>query len=189
MLGRRGPRGPRYDAPVDTDTSGARPRHAPGGPSTGDQPPAFAGDLAAFAVQLRRMHGEVGRVVHQYAVRQNLHPTDVQALAAILDATEPMTPGRLRAVLGLTSGAVTACIDRLERAGHVRRVREDTDRRVVHLRYAADARAATRTHFRPLAEALRRAGAAFDERELEVALRFLTALNDALGEMPELGDG
>ncbi|MCF2436360.1 MarR family transcriptional regulator [Streptomyces thinghirensis] len=34
-----------------------------------------------------------------------------------------MTPGRLREHLGLTSGAVTACVDRLERAGHVRRVR------------------------------------------------------------------
>lgn len=146
--------------------------------------PAFPGDLPAFAVQLRRMHGEVGRVIQQYAARQNLHATDVQALAAILDAPEPMTPTRLRAMLGLTSGAVTACVDRLERAGHVRRVREDTDRRVVHLHYADDARAAARTHFRPLANALRRAGADFDAHEMTVALRFLTALNDALAQVP-----
>ncbi|MCX4799485.1 MarR family winged helix-turn-helix transcriptional regulator [Streptomyces sp. NBC_01242] len=95
-----------------------------------------------------------------------------------------MPPTRLRALLGLTSGAVTACVDRLERAGHIRRVREDTDRRVVHLHYAADARAAARTHFCPLADALRRAGADFDEHELTVALRFLTALNDALAQVP-----
>ncbi|GGZ29603.1 MarR family transcriptional regulator [Streptomyces olivaceoviridis] len=150
--------------------------------STGDLP-VFPGDLSAFAVQLRRMHGEVGRVIHQYAARRNLHATDVQALAAILDAPEPMTPSRLRAVLGLTSGAVTACIDRLERAGQVRRVREDADRRVVHLHYAADARAAARTHFRPLADALRQAGADFDADELSTALRFLTALNDALAQV------
>nr|BFD88535.1 MarR family winged helix-turn-helix transcriptional regulator [Streptomyces sp. Xyl84] len=174
---------------MDTDTGAARARHAQGGAPAGGRPPAFPGDLAAFAVQLRRMHGEIGRVVHQYAARQNLHPTDVQALAAILDADEPMTPGRLRAALGLTSGAVTACIDRLERAGHVHRVREDTDRRVVHLHYAADARAAARSHFRPLADALRRAGAGFDERELDVALRFVTALNDALARIPEPGEG
>ncbi|MFF8911194.1 MarR family winged helix-turn-helix transcriptional regulator [Streptomyces olivaceoviridis] len=148
-----------------------------------DDLPVFPGDLSAFAVQLRRMHGEVGRVIHQYATRRNLHATDVQALAAILDAPEPMTPSRLRAVLGLTSGAVTACIDRLERAGQVRRVREDADRRVVHLHYAADARAAARTHFRPLADALRRAGADFDADELTTALRFLTALNDALTQV------
>lgn len=202
----RDPRVPRYDAPVNTETSGGHPArrragaadgaspaagdpHTAGaGPSTEDTStgdlPAFPGDLPAFAVQLRRMHGEVGRVIQQYAARQNLHATDVQALAAILDAPEPMTPTRLRALLGLTSGAVTACIDRLERAGQVRRVREDTDRRVVHLHYAADARAAARTHFRPLADALIRSGADFDEHELTVVLRFLTALNDALAEVP-----
>lgn len=89
------PRVPRYDAPVSTETNG-------GHPAPGDLP-AFPGDLPAFAVQLRRMHGEVGRVIQQYAARQNLHATDVQALAAILDAPEPMTPTRLRALLGLTS--------------------------------------------------------------------------------------
>lgn len=167
---------PRYDAPVSTETNG-------GHPAPGDLP-AFPGDLSAFAVQLRRMHGEVGRVIQQYAARQNLHATDVQALAAILDAPEPMTPTRLRALLGLTSGAVTACVDRLERAGHVRRVREDADRRVVHLQYVDDARAAARTHFRPLADAVRRAGADFDAHELAVALRFLTELNDILAEVP-----
>ena len=67
-------------------------------------------------------------------------------------SNEPMTPSGLRRHLGLTSGAVTACVDRLERAGHIRRVRESADRRVVHLRYEPDARAAARSYFRPLAE-------------------------------------
>ncbi|MGW2464647.1 MarR family winged helix-turn-helix transcriptional regulator [Streptomyces sp. NPDC004457] len=177
--GRRGGAAAGPEAAADLHASAGRP--AVDAPAA--DLPAFPGDLSAFAVQLRRMHGEVGRVIQQYAARRNLHATDVQALAAILDAPEPMTPGRLRAVLGLTSGAVTACIDRLERAGQVRRVREDADRRVVHLHYAADARAAARTHFRPLADALRRAGADFDADELTVALRFLTALNDALAQV------
>ncbi|MEU9343417.1 MarR family winged helix-turn-helix transcriptional regulator [Streptomyces sp. NPDC048278] len=187
---------------MDTETSGRPPARRRAGGAAGPAPagapsasatdrsasagelPAFAGDLSAFAVQLRRMHGEIGRVIQQYAARQNLHATDVQALAAILDAPEPVTPTRLRTLLGLTSGAVTACIDRLERAGHVRRVREDADRRVVHLQYVADARAAARSHFRPLADALRQAGADFDEHELAVALRFLTELNDILARVP-----
>ncbi|MFF7853331.1 MarR family transcriptional regulator [Streptomyces sp. NPDC007904] len=137
-------------------------------------------DLQAFAVQLRRLHGEINRMVHGFAGRSGLHATDVQALAAILDAEQPMTPGRLREHLGLTSGAVTACVDRLERAGHVTRVRESADRRVVHLHYAADARAAARTYFRPLAQAAGSALSRFDESELTVALRFLAALNEEL---------
>jgi DNA-binding MarR family transcriptional regulator len=128
------------------------------------------------------MNGEINRLVQGFAGDHGLHPTDVQALAAILDADEPMTPGRLRERLGLTSGAVTACVDRLERAGHIRRVRESADRRVVHLHYAADARAAARTHFRPLAEATEAARSGFTQEELAVVLRFLAAVNEELAQ-------
>ncbi|GAB7110841.1 MarR family winged helix-turn-helix transcriptional regulator [Streptomyces phaeofaciens JCM 4814] len=137
-------------------------------------------DLHAFAVALRRMNGEINRLVYAFAGDQGLHATDVQALAAILDAETPMTPKGLREHLGLTSGAVTACVDRLERAGHVRRVRESADRRVVHLYYAADARSAARTHFRPLAEAAEAARARFTDDELAVVVRFLAAMNEEL---------
>ncbi|MFF2642009.1 MarR family winged helix-turn-helix transcriptional regulator [Streptomyces niveus] len=140
-------------------------------------------DLRAFAVELRRMNGEINRLVHGFANDQGLHATDIQALAAILDAETPLTPGRLRDHLGLTSGAVTACLDRLERAGHIRRSRESADRRVVHLHYLAGARSAARSHFRPLAEATERARAGFSEPELAVVLRFLASVNDELTEV------
>ncbi|MFE5667685.1 MarR family winged helix-turn-helix transcriptional regulator [Streptomyces niveus] len=140
-------------------------------------------DLRAFALELRRMNGEINRLVHGFATDQGLHATDIQALAAILDAETPLTPGRLRDHLGLTSGAVTACLDRLERAGHIRRSRESADRRVVHLHYLAGARSAARSHFRPLAEATERARAGFSEPELAVVLRFLASVNDELTEV------
>ncbi|WP_262387307.1 MarR family winged helix-turn-helix transcriptional regulator [Streptomyces sp. TRM49041] len=148
---------------------------------TGGEQRRSPADLQAFAVQLRRMNGEINRLVHAFAVSQGLHATDVQALAAILDAPEPMTPTRLREHLGLTSGAVTACLDRLERAGHIRRSRDSADRRVVHLHYVSGARAAARTFFHPLALAADSARARFTAEELETALRFLTAVNDELG--------
>ncbi len=148
-----------------------------GGRDADASPPS---DLYAFAVRLRRMNGEINRLVHGFAGDHGLHATDVQALAAILDAEEPMTPKRLREHLGLTSGAVTACVDRLERAGHVRRVRESSDRRVVHLHYVSDARSAARTYFRPLAEATQAARSRFTEDELSVVLRFLAAMNEEL---------
>ncbi|MFI1534690.1 MarR family winged helix-turn-helix transcriptional regulator [Streptomyces anandii] len=148
--------------------------------ATADDPQHAAAGLQAFAVRLRRMNGEINRLVQGFAGNQGLHPTDVQALAAILDADEPMTPSRLAAHLGLTSGAVTACVDRLERAGHIRRVRESADRRVVHLHYAAEARSAARTYFRPLARATEAARSRFTDEELSVVLRFLTAMNEEL---------
>ncbi|MEU3682153.1 MarR family winged helix-turn-helix transcriptional regulator [Streptomyces sp. NPDC030592] len=149
----------------------------------GAGPGPEASDLHVLAVQLRRMNGEINRVVHGFAGAHTLHATDIQALAAILDAPEPMTPGRLRRHLGLTSGAVTACVDRLERAGHVRRVRESADRRVVHLHYVPEAREAARRYFRPLAEAAVAARAHFDADELAVVGRFLAALNEELSHV------
>ncbi|MBG0857487.1 MarR family transcriptional regulator [Streptomyces spinoverrucosus] len=142
--------------------------------------PAGSADLRFLSVQLRRMNAEINRVVHGFAGGNGLNSTDVQALAAILDADGPMTPGRLREHLGLTSGSVSACVERLERAGLVRRVRGGDDRRVVHLRYASAARSTAGTYYRPLAEATAAARARFSEAELAVALRFLAALNEEL---------
>ncbi|MFJ6636518.1 MarR family winged helix-turn-helix transcriptional regulator [Streptomyces sp. NPDC091376] len=147
-------------------------------------PPArVPGDLQSFAVALRRTHGEISRLVHGFAATHGLHPTDVQALGIILDSPEPLTPGRLQEQLGLTSGAVTACLDRLEKAGHLRRSRASTDRRVVHVHYVESARAVARLYFRPLAEAATQARERFDDEELATALRFLTVLNEELGAL------
>ncbi|MFD8686399.1 MarR family winged helix-turn-helix transcriptional regulator [Streptomyces sp. NPDC059651] len=161
-------------------------RTADGGPDTGrnDGPTG----LQSFAVLLRRMNSEFNRISHEFAQAQGLHPTDVQALIAILDADHGeegsvMTPGRLREQLDLTSGAVTACLDRLERAGHIHRVRDGGDRRVVRLHYATAAKLVARDFFQPLAAGTDVARAQFDEGELRVVVRFLEAMNDELAQL------
>ncbi|MEU7330956.1 MarR family winged helix-turn-helix transcriptional regulator [Streptomyces parvus] len=161
-------------------------RHADDRPtrSGASESEAPLADLQAFAVELRRMNGEINRMTHGFAVNQQLHPTDVSALGAILDAPSPLTPGALREHLGLTSGAVTACLDRLERAGHIRRARESADRRVVHVYYEPSARTVARDYFMPLAEATARARARFSEDELTTVLHFLAAMNEELAEVP-----
>lgn len=141
--------------------------------------------LQSFAVLLRRMNNEFNRVAQEFAHAHGLHLTDVQALIAILDADpdgtgEPMTPGRLRRQLNLTSGAVTACVDRLERAGHIHRVRAADDRRVVHLHFAEAARELAREYFRPLARSTDTARGRFTPDELTVIVRFLGEMNREL---------
>ncbi|MFF3014939.1 MarR family winged helix-turn-helix transcriptional regulator [Streptomyces sp. NPDC057939] len=138
--------------------------------------------LQSFAVLLRGMNAEFNRIAQEFAHAQGLHLTDVQALIAVLDAEHeedagPMTPGRLGARMNLTSGAVTACLDRLEKAGHVRRVRAADDRRVVHVHYAQAGREAAREYFRPLATSTDAVRARFDAEELHVVVRFLAELN------------
>ncbi|MFD4902173.1 MarR family winged helix-turn-helix transcriptional regulator [Streptomyces sp. NPDC058411] len=154
-------------------------------PRDGPNADAAAGvsELQAVAVELRRMNSEVNRLIHAFAHAQGLHATDVHALGAILDAETPLTPGRLREHLGLTSGAVTACLDRLERSGHIRRARESADRRVVHLYYEPAAKAVARSFFMPLAQAAAGACSASEPEELEAALRFLGRMNGELVRM------
>ncbi|MBX6768061.1 MAG: hypothetical protein IRY90_13075 [Actinomadura rubrobrunea] len=91
-----------------------------------------------------------------------------------------MTPSRLRERLSLTSGAVSACLDRLKRSGHIRRTRDSSGRRVVHLHYAPHGIAVAREFFRPLARGTDAARARFDEAELRTIMRFLTAMNEEL---------
>ncbi|MFE3097517.1 MarR family winged helix-turn-helix transcriptional regulator [Streptomyces sp. NPDC059248] len=147
--------------------------------------PAALERLMALAVSLRRVNGEMNRLTDAFATAHGLHATDVRALAAVLDAEEPVTPGMLRIRLGLTSGAVTACLDRLERAGHIRRNRDEADRRVVRVEYVDEARLAARAFFRPLAVAGERARSRFEDEELDVVLRFLDAFSEEMARLEE----
>jgi len=49
----------------------------------------------------------------------------------IIENNGPVTAGRLAQLSGLTTAAVTSVLDRLERAGYARRVRDAGDRRQV----------------------------------------------------------
>jgi DNA-binding MarR family transcriptional regulator len=44
---------------------------------------------------------------------------------------QPVTAGALASAIGLTTGAITGVVDRLEKAGLVRRIRPESDRRKV----------------------------------------------------------
>ena len=88
---------------------------------------------------LRRYSVDAQHIRHPFAALHGLNATDLQALIAVMDAElagDPITPGRLGEQLNLSSGSVTALIDRLERAGHIRRDRDTADRRKVFLHYA-----------------------------------------------------
>jgi DNA-binding MarR family transcriptional regulator len=83
-------------------------------------------------------------VLFQDAVARSagLNGTDLQAVG-LLVAGGPATPGELAARTGLTAGgAITAVVDRLERAGFVTRSRDPQDRRRVLVSAVPDAIAA-----------------------------------------------
>jgi DNA-binding MarR family transcriptional regulator len=132
-----------------------------------------------LAYQLRRMNVELDQLGHEFAAQHRLHPTDMRALVAVMDAAragQTMTPGRLGQELNLTSPSITALVDRLERHGHLRRVRDQHDRRRVTLEIEPRALALGAEFFGPLNTELLAAMDAFSDAELEIAGRFLEAM-------------
>ncbi|MBB5159767.1 MarR family winged helix-turn-helix transcriptional regulator [Saccharopolyspora phatthalungensis] len=129
--------------------------------------------LRAIAVELDLLGAE-------FAGANRLHPTDLRALIALLDADraeETATPGRLGEWLGLNSASVTALVDRLERLGHVRRERDSQDRRRVKLVVEERATELGWSFFGPLiGEAVERMRS-YDEAERETIRRFLLDMN------------
>lgn len=92
--------------------------------------------------QLERIVGlEIGRelgarsiLFHQaIASVAGVSITDLKCLDYI-DRQKEATAGDLARLTGLTTGAITAAIDRLEKAGLARRERSETDRRKVLIR-------------------------------------------------------
>ena len=129
--------------------------------------------------------GESGLLGQVFAGRHRLHPTDLHALLAIMradSAGDPLTPGVLSARLGLSTGATTALVDRLERAGHVRRGRESADRRRITLQQSGDAAGIGAAFFGPLGSRMDALLADFDDAELDAVARFLVAMTDLVPE-------
>jgi DNA-binding MarR family transcriptional regulator len=66
------------------------------------------------------------------ASRVGISSSDLECLD-FLNLEGRVTAGRLAEVTGLTTGAITGVVDRLEKAGLVRRERDDNDRRKVFI--------------------------------------------------------
>jgi DNA-binding MarR family transcriptional regulator len=88
-------------------------------------------DLVEQVIHLARAHQAANDAFDEVAYQKlGINRTDGRCLD-IIENQGPMTAGRLAQLSGLTTAAVTAVLDRLERAGYARRVRDEEDRRQV----------------------------------------------------------
>lgn len=82
-------------------------------------------------LHLARAHEAANEAFDEVACEKlGINRTDLRCLN-IVDNEGAMTAGRLAERSGLTTAAVTAVLDRLERAGYAQRVRDQVDRRQV----------------------------------------------------------
>jgi DNA-binding MarR family transcriptional regulator len=86
------------------------------------------------------------------AAALGINRTDGRCLD-IVDYAGPLTAGQLAEQAGLTTGAVTAVLDRLEAVGYVKRTRDTADRRRVLVEITDEARRRAMEFYGPMAEA------------------------------------
>jgi DNA-binding MarR family transcriptional regulator len=107
------------------------------------------------------------------ADRLGLNPTDHKCIDLLASAGST-TAGELAEATGLTTGAITGVIDRLEAAGFVRREDDPDDRRRVIVRVIPKRYRDIARLFEPFGAAVAEMGARYSERELATILDFIT---------------
>jgi DNA-binding MarR family transcriptional regulator len=122
---------------------------------------------------------------HTTASKAGMNVTDAQCLTALtLDG--PQTPGQLAQLMGITTGgAITAVIDRLERAGYVRRTRDPDDRRRVIVELVPGNLGRFAQYFGPVDRFFTARAGGFDDDRLRVLIDWLHASNDAMPQVIE----
>lgn len=129
--------------------------------------------IASFVTSMRRFGRHVVLFHHALAERVGLNATDSRTLAS-LDEHGSATAGELAEVTGLTTGAVTKIIDRLERGGFVSRQSDPADRRrvIVTLERDSDANARLGELWASFAAGADELLRTYDDEELRTIQRF-----------------
>lgn len=131
---------------------------------------------------LRKVGFELGRklstqtvFLHQLiASKLGVNATDTRCLELISRAEEtPVTAGYLARATGLTTGAVTGILDRLEAAGLVARLRDSDDRRRVLVQITPGAAERVGPLYEGLGDAVMKLTAGYSKEELELISDFL----------------
>jgi DNA-binding MarR family transcriptional regulator len=146
---------------------------------------ALAGRLM---LALRR--SSAAGVLHGQTIarRVGVNSTDLECLDLIL-MSGPSSAGEIARHTGLTSGAVTGLIDRLERLGLVERTADPADRRKVLVRVREDRIGPIAALYAPLEKAMQALLAGYSKEELKVLIDFSERAGDLLlARVRELND-
>lgn len=141
-----------------------------------DAGPDRAPRVLPEARALRELQAAMTDAALALAKRMQLNTTDLAALEHLSLAPGPIGPGELSGRLGITPAAGTELVNRLERAGHVDRSRDDLDRRRVHLHVSAGASREVLGELQGLLVALEAISAGFSADEREVINRYLDGI-------------
>ncbi len=135
------------------------------------------GELVERIRNLAARTGEVSTLHNRAAAElAGVHPTDWDCID-VLHARGPMCASELAAHTGLTSGAITGVVDRLEHGGFAYREPDPSDRRRVMVRLVEPCREDLVDVFAALEDEVTRVIEGFGDDDLRVIARFLEQAN------------
>ncbi len=134
------------------------------------------GLLAALDREMRTISAQSVLLSQAAADRLGMNATDLECLD-LLNLHGPLPAGRLAELTGLTTGAITGVVDRLERAGYVRRERDPHDRRKVIVQPVPERVAEAAAIYESMARAMDELFARYTDDELALILDFASSAN------------
>lgn len=145
------------------------------------KPRGRAGLVAELTGALRESSGLGVLYSEAVARRLGINSTDLESLDVIL-SRGPLSAGELAQACGVTAGAITGVLDRLEAAGFAARQADASDRRRVLVRAAPGVEQRLAPLFAPMARAVGEALKSYDEDELALVRDFVDRTRTAAGE-------
>ncbi|RKF42982.1 MarR family transcriptional regulator [Agrobacterium deltaense] len=121
---------------------------------------------------LRQASAQSLLISQSIAAKARMNTTDLECLD-ILQMQGQASAGELARSTGLTTGAVTALLDRLEKAGFIRRLPDPTDRRRVLAAPHPEKMRELFQIYAPLQEKMEALYGEYDEEQLQLIIGFI----------------
>jgi DNA-binding MarR family transcriptional regulator len=122
---------------------------------------------------VRRSSGQGVIFGQTVATKAGISSSDLECLDFLI-LEGRVTAGRLAEMTGLTTGAITGVVDRLEKAGLVRRERDENDRRKVFIAIVPENIEKIGRFYEPMQKAVLKDWESYSDAELRLLLRFAT---------------
>ena len=129
--------------------------------------------IQKFTYEIRRLATANNLLASAIAQRVGLNASDLQC-AQLLVRMGPLTAGQLAELSGLTTGAITGVVDRLEKAGWAQREADPNDRRRVIIVPMPEKTPRTAGLYDSYAQTLFELLSDYDDQELAMILEFIS---------------
>jgi DNA-binding MarR family transcriptional regulator len=126
----------------------------------------------ALIYEVRRSQNATDRFDQAVADAIGINRTDLRCLD-VIQREGPVPAGRLADETGLTTGAITTVLDRLERAGYARRVRDPSDRRRVLVEVTPEAFEGSLDYYAAHVALSERIYRRYTEEQIDLLLEFV----------------